>query len=251
MPKRQVGLEVGGRFFPTARLYWEYAITLSNGRGPMDTVWDLDENKAIGLKLQLGYETPRFSFELGGYGYFGKYTDIKKTLVFGQDVDPDTLFELKTSPVEQYKEYIWSTNLKIVFHDVLLQAEYVRRYVIYLEPSLVNDYDVVVLNRDPLVNKSLYYPSYIGWDYYVLLGWDLPLRKWLGQVHVIPFVLFEQNESHPTIDIGNIKCLSAGLTVKPMSNMSMKLQVDFVFLPKGYYGEEKTQSLTAQLAVFF
>ena len=146
---------------------------------------------------------------------------------------------------------IGSADLKIELFDVLLQSEYVWRYVEYLEPSLLNEIDVVVVNAVPVSDSVLYYPDYIAHGYYVLLGWDLPLRQWLGQVHVTPYVMYESNLNHPTIKMSNLDIAVLGVNVKPLPSVSLKVEGELIFLPERMYGETTNKHISAQLAVFF
>jgi hypothetical protein len=113
---------VHGRVFPSDRTLFDYAFTVSNGRGPIEEVYDLDNNKGLGLRLRLGYDGSKFDFEIGTYGYMGKYTDKKVTWNIMGFAEVDT---------ESYDEYTGTASLLIKFYGVRLQSEFVRSLIKY------------------------------------------------------------------------------------------------------------------------
>jgi hypothetical protein len=78
VPQSQMGLQAFGSIFPADNLHLKYALTFSNGRGPISTVMDLDENKAFGLRLQAIVSGSKWKITAGGYGYYGKYTNLER-----------------------------------------------------------------------------------------------------------------------------------------------------------------------------
>ena len=160
VPLHQLGLQLFGRAWPADRFYLDYAITLSNGRGPIDTVQDLDENKAVGLRLRGVAEGDNVTFALGGYGYFGKYTDIKRV------VTSFTPFAVVQETTESYAEFIGALDLLLEFYGVRLQSEYIRKLVRYDERP----------PRSATSGASGYRPNYIHQSVYGLLAWTLPLE---------------------------------------------------------------------------
>lgn len=96
VPLSQMGVQVFGRFYPGPDLFFDYAFTVSNGRGPIDTIMDLDENKGLGLRLRLSYEGKNLTVSAGAYGYMGEYTDSQKE-IFVQ-VDPNLHLDESADP---------------------------------------------------------------------------------------------------------------------------------------------------------
>lgn len=250
VPSRQMGLEVGGRFFPSSRLFMDYAVTLSNGRGPIDTVWDLDENKGVGLRLRMQYESTNVSFSAGGYGYYGRYTDIKKTIIVDSATLMEKLYGMQISKTEEYDEYILAADLRLELFGVLLQSEYVWRYVNYLRASRMTDLDAFVTSPAAAV-REYYYPNFIAHDVYVLLAWDLPLREFIGQMHITPYLMYEFNRYHPTLKMYNGQVVMVGVNIKPVPFVALKLEVDFVYNDPTFYSDEWSENITGQVAVFF
>ena len=81
IPSAQTGVQLFGRFFPYENTYLDYALTASNNRGPAESVYDLSDNKAFGLRLKGSYEGKDLSTSLGGYLYYGTVKDIKVSVL--------------------------------------------------------------------------------------------------------------------------------------------------------------------------
>ncbi len=77
VPTHQMGVQLFGSRELADSLSLDYALTLSNGRGPISEYKDLDANKAVGLRGKLVYSTDDWTLRIGGYGYYGRYTDVQ------------------------------------------------------------------------------------------------------------------------------------------------------------------------------
>jgi hypothetical protein len=175
VPKAQTGLKLFGRFFPADTLFVDYAFTISNGRGPIDEIQDLDANKGLGLKLKLSYEHDELTVSVGGYGYWGDYTDIKRSIT---SVDP---FSVAISQTVSYNELLASADFLLELFGVRLQAEYV---------GVRNRYSVRPL-RSEYYPGGGYQPDHFAWCVYGLLGYTLPLQRWLGEMTLMPYFMSE------------------------------------------------------------
>ncbi|MCP4677825.1 MAG: hypothetical protein GY854_20365, partial [Deltaproteobacteria bacterium] len=102
IPLAQTGVQVHGRFFPSDSFFIDYAVTASNGRGPTETAYDLEDDKAIGLKLKLTYYGKKVTVALGGYGYYGRTTDVTKEMDLS---DPDVVFAIDVDTTSEYREF--------------------------------------------------------------------------------------------------------------------------------------------------
>jgi hypothetical protein len=129
LPASQTGLELyGTRIFDPVKV--GYHLTLSNGRGPIDTYQDLNKNKAIGGRLFARADTPAGGFTLGASGYSGRYSD--KVQVFTLDAEGRVSV---TYPVTaDYRELSLATDLKWELEGFLLQGEAIMNDVVYDEP---------------------------------------------------------------------------------------------------------------------
>ncbi len=212
VPMAQLGVQIFGRLQPLKRHYLDYAITISNGRGPLDTVHDLDNNKAIGLKLKLSHEGQYVSAAWGVYGYYGEYRDRKKRIV---SFSPRFVVEQETT--EHYREYVGSADLLIEAFGFRLQGEYVRRLTQYIErPLRAMEYGVG------------YQPDYVIWAWYGIIYWDLPLRDLLGTVRLGPF--YELEYSHSDVTVPGMKSTTQtwGINLRPSPYVTIKLEAAYL-----------------------
>lgn len=172
LPEAQTGLYFFGRAFLSDSVSMDYGFTVSNGRGPTVEVYDLDENKGLGLNLKLSYDGP-VSISGGTYLYMGDYTDTTRRL----DTSEGTVDFVEDITV-QYKEKVFSLHLKLEWQGVLLQGEYVRSLIEYQDgkrPSA--DFGVGVA----------YAPDHIEQGAYALAGYMLPFEK----VQIRPYFFYE------------------------------------------------------------
>ncbi|MCP4677427.1 MAG: hypothetical protein GY854_18310 [Deltaproteobacteria bacterium] len=234
MPLTQLGLQLFGRAYPTSRLYFDYAFTVSNGRGPMDTVHDLDENKALGLRLRLSYEGKNVGAGLGGYGYYGKYTDIKKVITAIQPA-----FHVEQEVTAGYDELIGALDLLVEIYGVRLQGEFIRRLIQYSERA----------ERSHLSGMGGYQPNYITIAFYGILAWELPLSKWLGDMKLTPYVEVDYNDRDDSIPDNDSIMILGGLNFKPSPFVTLKAEAGRV---NSFHGTRANLTyLAAQMAVSF
>lgn len=234
MPLSQTGLQLFGRlFFGPSQLSLEYAVTLTNGRGPMDAVFDLDENKGVGTKLKATYQTKDIRVALGGYGYYGKYTDVKKQLV---SFDP---FRVDVEETASYEEWIGSLDLLVDFRWLHFQAEYIRKLTLHqIHPRRI-------VTRGPGDQ-----PDYVATGTYGLLGIDIPIETRFGAMNLMPYVEVEYvnlDDSLPSF--GGMHYLG-GINVKPSPFVTVK--AEYHIIDSNHGGREYDFStFSAQAAVSF
>ncbi|MCP4604363.1 MAG: hypothetical protein GY847_28215 [Proteobacteria bacterium] len=250
VPRKQTGVQVFGRFFPTDSLFLDYAVTLSNGRGPIDAIADLDENKGVGLKLKMTYEWDRASLALGGYGYYGEYTDVKKSINIAPS-NPDLIMEAIIDKTEAFDEYIVSADLRLTLFGFLLQSEFVWRYTHYTIPTTFSLLYQRLLTPEPGYYGTHYAADFQGMSVYLLGAWELPLSKWLGDVRISPYVMYEYAKTHETFDYQNGTFLFWGLNIKPSSFVVIKLEPSVLFPANTKMVGGNAWHLEAQIAVFF
>lgn len=254
-PLQQLGIQVFGRAYLTGALSLDYAGTVSNGRGPMDTVMDLDDNKGLGLRWRLNYERDDFSASLGQYGYTGKYTDTSKAVYVGPG---SADYSVITNTTNQYTEYVLANDLLIKFYGIRLQSEAVVRRVKYQTAPVINPQD---FNGNPVLASNYRAPSFDARAIYGLLAYELP-ESLTKRVRVTPFVYAERfilNDAAPNNNKG--KVFSGGLNIKPCPGTVVKFEVDRAIfddltslMPDGTAKTESNGSMTvytAQLALTF
>ncbi len=243
LPLAQTGIQLHGRFFPREDFFVDYAITAANGRGPTETAYDLEDDKALGLQLKFTYQGNKVNAAVGGYGYYGHTTDITKELDLS---DPSQLFKMTIDNVSEYREWTGAIDFLLELYGVRLQAEYVRGIV---------KYDVRPIRVMPVVNiqdpSGELQPDYIKWDGYVLLAWQLPLDSLIGDMRLTPYGMVERSvmdDSFPDLDAITYR---VGLNFKPNSFVVLKFDAVYVTFSESEMMNVPWWILNGQLAVSF
>ncbi len=230
---RQTGLQLFGRLFPANQLYFDYAFTFSNGRGPAESVIDYDANKGMGLRLKLSHETDNLTASFGGYGYVGDSSDITKAIT---TIDP---FRIEAETIEEYTEYSGALDLLLELHGVRFQVEFYR--------SLIR-YDVRPL-RDMMRGMPGYQPDHVKTDVYGLLAYTLPLEELLGAMLLTPYVMLEYGDIDDTADHVVGLMYVGGINFKPTPHWVVK--AEYVYKATPNLPEEDFSIISAQTAVSF
>ena len=213
LPDAQLGLMFFGQVMPGDYISLNYALTVSNGRGPADTVIDYDDNKGLGLRLKLSYKRPNVEISAGGYGYFGEYTDRQKGSASGGESDSGGMGS-GYYVAEQYKEYAVSADLLFLFYGVRLQAEYIAHRVRYTDEGRPTD----------AMNNATFVPDYAGNYVYGLLGYQLPLERWLKAMTLTPYFGAEFDMPKDYMDALKNFVIWFGLNFSPCPAVSLKVE---------------------------
>ncbi len=253
VPASQLGLQVYGRFFPGDSVYLDYAVTVSNGRGPVDTLQDLDENKGLGLKLAGTYQGKNAEISVGGYGYFGRYTDIKKVVhVNGisehEGLSEDTPMLVELVETVSYDEYIVSGHLLAKAFGLRLQSEIVYKYVDMHNPPAMQQDNMLFAGGTGL--ETWFSPSHTSLAYYGLLAYELPLGDRLGPLRVTPYFLAEDCVADDSQPLLNMRLIAVGLNLKPSPYVVLKAEW-VLGVPYSDKFESNINAISAQLAVSF
>lgn len=239
LPLAQTGLQVFGRVHFSDRQRGDYAFTVSNGRGPMESVYDLDNNKALGLRLRWSFTGDRVKLALGGYGYWGRYTDYEVNIIeLGALLKPT--FE-QTTTVE-FDEILGAVDLKLEGYGWLFQSEAMvshRKYAV--GTGAVDGSDVI--------------DQFMA---YWLLAYELPLKRWIGDRRMRPFLMIEYGrvDERPlsTMDSSiyqNGVAVVWGLNFQPNPWLTAKVEGMWAQLLSDLVGEPQMWSLSMQTAVAF
>lgn len=209
-PQRQTGIEMHGTWTEgTTQL--GYHLTLSNGRGPVDTYQDLDHNRAIGGRLFWRQDLPVGTLTLGASGYKGDYTEAHREVrVEGGNLGI-------YYPVDaQYRELSLAADLKWEWQDLLLQAEVVINDTAYAPgrrpPS-----------TSPIPGPAGFAADYQRYGYYALLGYRTPLWS------IMPFVLAEASWDGTVA--ATAWAVRGGLNIRSTPAVVIKLELSHIWVP--------------------
>lgn len=217
LPARQTGLQLSGqRAWPHLRA--GYFLTLSNGRGPVDTYWDFDRNKALGGRV------------FTSFSHLGELT-LGFTWLFGRATEPleqyvrlppggGTAF-VDTTRQSSFFEKSLAADLRWEYKGALLVTEfassgrtYDNRYRTPADPAqaaLVSD------GRTQLLADGL------RWGGYVLAGYRF---KFLG---TMPFVNFEYDREPEAFLGQRVLGQQFGLNIRPEPGLVLKLVASWIY----------------------
>jgi hypothetical protein len=253
VPLNQTGIELFGRAFPSDSWFIDYGVTLSNGRGPVQSMFDLDENKGLGARLAFAYQGPRTFIKFGGYGYMGKYRDVAKVRHVeieedGTTIDEPEAYRVNIVETEGYKEYIGTADFLLETYGVRLQSEFVYRYVEHSTPRQPTDLESTYSGLQP-TETGFAVANFIGLSTYVLLGYTLPLDKHIGAVRIMPYFMYEFNNPNDTQNFMRTNNYIFGVNVKPVPFVVLKLEGNVTDSENIYL--ETMEAVMFQMAVAF
>jgi hypothetical protein len=204
LPESQTGLEIYGTYhLDPVKL--GYHLTLSNGRGPIDTYQDFNNNKAVGGRLFARADTPAGSFTLGLSGYMGRYTDRVQQFVNGTFSYPKVL---------DYNERSLAADLKWELAGLVVQGEAAVNDVVYDEQRPV---DPLVLQGPPG-----FLPDYRRFGAYALAGYRFEFGG------IMPFVGIEAHETGVPLGFDSA-AFFGGLNVRPTARVVLKAQYTYAW----------------------
>ncbi|MCX5744639.1 MAG: hypothetical protein NT062_19285 [Proteobacteria bacterium] len=202
-PQQQTGLHLYGRA-PLGDYQLRYDATFTNGRGPFQAVRDLDDNKAIGARVEL--ETPWLDgVHLGLSGYRGRYTDRPADVI----VANASGMLVNTTPMgTRYDELAWGADVLVRRGGLHVQAEVIGNDRHYLPGA-----------RE--ITRGGFVPD--GWylGAYALVGYRFD-RWW----QVMPFAVFEVDRMRPSVELGSTPVViqaTAGLNFRPDPSVALKI----------------------------
>lgn len=133
-PRSQTGIQLHGiQLLPPVKV--GYHLTLSNGRGPIDTHQDLDGNKALGGRLYAQTETSAGELVLGFSGYRGTYTDSSDAFVITAEG-----FRIEQLRTTHYEEQGLAADFTWDWGGLAVQAEAIMQDIVFddaLRPLLL------------------------------------------------------------------------------------------------------------------
>ncbi|WP_437327700.1 hypothetical protein [Sorangium sp. So ce381] len=228
LPQRQTGIEAYGSH-GISDTQVGYHLTVSNGRGPVDSYMDLDKNKAVGWRLWLQQDTPYGTVTVGTSGYKGRYTDAGQVAAL-----EDGAYVTKFPVTARYDELGLAADLKYTWGEFLFQSEYIMHDVRYDD-----DY------RPAGIIPGTWAPDNRTWGAYFQTGYRLP---WYG---VMPWFGLEYDRLGKSSPVYEGAALVGGLNIRPTDNVVLKLVGVHVWMPYLKKQSPDMDQLVAQVAWSF
>ncbi len=211
-PERQTGLEAHLRA-PIDRSTLGLHLTLSNGRGPVDTYKDLDGNKAVGARAYLSTKLLG-DLDVGAAVYRGRYTDSYTQA--GVDVSgPEPRLTTRIIPTVRYDELSLAGELRFRYEDLVLQSE-----IIMNEAAFADDRRPQSVGIDAQFHAV---PDYRRWGMYALAAYRTPLFG------LTPYFMYQFNSFADQEQIGPGHGLTPGLNIRPTANVVLKAEYTYAF----------------------
>jgi hypothetical protein len=213
LPMSQTGVEIyGSHHFDPVEV--GYHLTLSNGRGPIDTYQDLNHNKAIGGRLFARADTATAgTLTLGTSAYRGRYTDRTQQFV----VDAKGQFQQTSTITLDYNELSLAADLKWELAGMLVQSEAIVNDVVYDRQRPTD----LVFSGPPG-----FQPDYRRIGVYGLAGYRF---AFLG---TMPFAGAEYYDSSKSgFHNGKSAAFWGGLNVRPTARVVLKAQYTYSWFP--------------------
>lgn len=212
IPRIQTGLQASGRWhWPNVR--FAYHLTLSNGRGPADSLLDFDNNKAVGSRFVFS-TSEAGELAVGATFYYGRYTN--PTLRFVRSDPGGTNARVETVSRIQYDELSVAGDVRWEFRSWLIVAEVTARAQRFTEagrPMAQNSAGGLI----PTDGRPQLEPDDIQWGAYVLAGYRF---RWLG---IMPFVHLDYYNDTDFI-VSNSLFTHIGLNIRPEPYLVVKFQ---------------------------
>ena len=212
-PARQTGLELYGSGL-VGPVELGYHLTLSNGRGPIDSYQDLDKNKALGGRAWLRHHSEALgTVTLGASGYRGRYTNSDPEASFSSEGS----LQLSEALTAQYEELALAADLKWERKGLLVQSEAVmsdRAYTDSVRPAAL-----------PQPGPPGRIPDHRRAGFYVIAGYRFPflgIMPWVG----IDYMSFGEINVYPTVS-----AYPMGVTMRPTARVTLKAQYTHVTFP--------------------
>jgi hypothetical protein len=238
LPERQTGLLLYGSFFASESVTLRYQLGLSNGRGPIQDYADLDENKAVTLRLQLHHHGAG-DLDLGAAAYIGRYTDLDQLI----RPNGNGVLGVEEQLLQRYDEASYALDARYVRGGLHLQTEFIMNEKAYADGGR------------PVRSATQFQPDDRRYGGYGLAGYRF---DWLG---IMPYLTGEYfspiNTFEPTRAATRDVFWDFGLGInsRPTTNVTLKLEGNLAVFDienaKGSALEHPVLGVQAQVAWAF
>jgi hypothetical protein len=238
VPEQQTGLMLHGLTALSERTDIGYSLMLSNGRGPISTYGDLDNNKAFGAHVYVQGREPG-DWRVGVYGGADRATDTSSELVL------NGLSTYRKFKVETQADYLtFALDARWTLRAFHVQAEGVISQIAYKPGARPIAAEAPVIAGQPGLQ-----PDLLTGGAYVLFAYRLP---WLG---IMPSVYAEYFRFARPATAMNTIAFAAGINIRILPELVGKLwylRATFPWSRPGSAGEHSdVQALDVQVAWSF
>lgn len=223
-PEHQTGFELYGSVdFDAGTL--GYNLTLSNGRGPLDTMLDLDENKAVTSRIYFATRAVG-DLQVGVSSYYGTYTDSRKRVNLGTG-------NLEWFNYTQYDELGLAADLRWKIGGLLVQAEFIAQQIAYTPGARPQS---GAFGSAP----GALTPDHTRYGAYGLVGYSI------GRTNIMPFVQIDYyNAGYAAALVGSSDYVSyaGGVNWRVIPAVVLKLSGGYATFPDAPEGSLLSQGL--------
>ena len=241
IPSAQTGVQFFGRVFPFTSTYLDYAVNLSNNRGPAGPVYDMEDNKALGLRLKGTFEETDFTVALGSYLYYGTVRDVIKRISSYLPV-----FRIEIDETEKYTELVGSLDFLLKVYDARLQVEYIQGAIEYSKRPL--RVLPVIEQSTPLMQ---YQPDYEEWALFALVGYEFYFDTGATEMVLTPYAAYEYFVIDDTFPDLTEYMIRFGLNYRPSPFVVVKVEANKVYFPEATFLQANIWNYSSQMAVSF
>jgi hypothetical protein len=215
IPQYQTGFELYGTW-TDGGTQLGYHLTLSNGRGPVDTYQDLDHNKALGARLFARQDLGIGALMVGASAYRGTYTERHT-----QTAADASLHLVQLQHIDaQNKELSLAADLKWEWEGLLVQAEAVVNDVVYVPGHRPPD-PFQTTNPGPAGRAG----DFRRYGYYGLLAYRTPFWG------IMPYVMAEDYDyGAQAVSVASVR---GGLNIRSTPRVVLKAEYNHVWFHKG------------------
>ncbi len=205
-PRSQSGLQAYG-VHNFERLRVGYHLTLSNGRGPIDTYQDFDHDKALGYRAFVSADTDLGTLTFGTSGYLGRFTDRTVRLV----TNDDGLSEQRYDIFIEYDEVSLAADLRWEWQGFLFQTEAISNDVVFRDDHRYVDFFSAG-------GPPGFFPDYRRFGMYALTGYRF---EWAGLMPFAGLEYFDPGHS----PYGDLMAFWGGINLRPTPRIVLKAQL--------------------------
>ncbi len=228
-PQRQTGVQLhGSQGFESTQV--GYNLTLSNGRGPIDSYRDMDKNKAFGWRVWAQQDTGIGTFVLGTSGYKGTFTDRTQTIVADISDPENVVLSNEFVTNAEFDELSLAADFKWTWAGAVLQGE-----VIMSDKAFPDESRPAVVAMD--MGPAGWAPDTRTWGVYGLGGYRF---DFLG---IMPFFGGEYMSQGRSNLVPGAAALHGGINVRPTAPLVVKVQGTYAFYPDDWPNVEEPEPL--------